>query len=102
VEQEAEFPGGVEAWTAYVQRKVKLNPAKKGAPPGKYQVIIRFIVLKDGSISGAEPETNYGYGMEKEVLKVIQSGPKWIPAQQNGRVVNAYRRQPVTFIIEKS
>jgi len=30
---------------------------------------------------------------------VIKKGPKWKPAVLNGKTVNAYRRQPVTFQI---
>jgi periplasmic protein TonB len=30
-------------------------------------------------------------------VKVIQKGPAWVPAVQNGRSVNAYRKQPITF-----
>ena len=39
--------------------------------------------------------------MEEEVMRIIKKGPKWIPAMQNGRPVNAYRRQPVTFMVEE-
>jgi periplasmic protein TonB len=67
------------------------------APPGVYQVIVRFIVAKDGSISDVVAETNHGYGMEKEAVRAISKGPKWTPAQQNGNIVKAYRRQPITF-----
>jgi periplasmic protein TonB len=35
--------------------------------------------------------------MEQEAVKVIKKGPAWVPAVQNGRSVNAYRKQPVTF-----
>jgi protein TonB len=37
--------------------------------------------------------------MEEEVMRVIKRGPKWIPASQNGRLVKAYRKQPVTFVV---
>jgi periplasmic protein TonB len=67
---------------------------------GRYMVVVRFIVAKDGSISEVVAETNHGYGMEKEVVRVIKMGPKWTPAMQNGNIVKAYRRQPVTFMIE--
>jgi protein TonB len=35
--------------------------------------------------------------MEAEAVKVIKKGPNWTPAVQNGRQVNAYRKQPITF-----
>jgi protein TonB len=37
--------------------------------------------------------------MEEEVVRIIKKGPKWKPAVQNGKLVNAYRRQPVTFVV---
>jgi hypothetical protein len=30
-------------------------------------------------------------------IKIIKKGPKWTPANQNGRPVNAYRSQPIIF-----
>ncbi|RZM17984.1 MAG: hypothetical protein EOO88_41905, partial [Pedobacter sp.] len=44
-------------------------------------------------------ETSFGHGMEAEAIKAIKKGPKWTPAIQNGRNVNAYRRQPITYIV---
>lgn len=100
VEVEAEFPGGTPEWTKYLQKNLKANtPLKHRAPNGRYQVIVKFIVSKDGSIKDAAAETNHGYGMEEEVLRIIKKGPKWIPASQDGKTVNAYRRQPVTFVV---
>lgn len=100
VEVEAAFPGGEGAWRRYLQNNLDANaPVDNGAPEGTYQVIIRFIVSKDGSISDVQAETKFGYGMEAEALKIIKKGPKWTPALQNGRHVNAYRRQPITFVV---
>ena len=101
VETEASFPGGRDAWVAYLTANLKANtPVKKKAPVGKYMVIVRFIVSKEGNISEVLAETNHGYGMEEEVIRIIKKGPKWNPAQQNRRFVNAYRRQPVTFVVQ--
>ena len=100
VELEATFPGGADAWQTYLQENLKADvPVKKGAPAGKYMVIVRFIVSKNGKVTDIKAETNYGYGMEKEVIRIIAKGPKWMPAQQNGKTINAYRRQPITFLV---
>lgn len=100
VEVEAAFPGGNAAWGRYLKNNLNANtPVDNGAPGGTYQVIVRFIVSKDGSISDVVPETKFGYGMEDEAAKIIKKGPKWTPALQNGRNVNAYRRQPITFVV---
>ncbi len=101
VENEAEFNGGLAAWSQYISSKLSsFEPARNGAPRGKYKVVVRFIVSKGGEVSAIVAETNFGYGMEQEVIKAIKQSPKWLPARQNGRLVNAYRRQPVTFIVE--
>jgi protein TonB len=102
VENEAQFPGGTAAWVRYLQKYLNANtPVDNGARSGTYQVIVKFIVSKDGSISDVQPETKHGYGMEEEAIKIIKRGPKWTPALQNGRNVNAYRRQPITFVVEE-
>ena len=102
VEIEAGFPGGMTAWREYLEKNLKADvPAKKKAPAGMYTAVVRFIVSKDGTISDIQPETNVGYGMENEVMRVIRKGPKWTPASQDGKKVNAYRRQPITFVISE-
>ncbi len=103
VEVEAAFPGGESAWRRYLQNNLNANaPIENGAPEGTYQVVVRFIVGRDGAISDVQAETNHGYGMEQEAVKIIKKGPKWTPAIQNGRNVNAYRRQPITFVVQEN
>ncbi|MEO8404820.1 MAG: energy transducer TonB [Chitinophagaceae bacterium] len=98
VEIEASFKGGEAAWRKYLERNLNPNvPVDNGAPEGTYTVYVQFVVSKDGTISDVKALTNHGYGMEKEAVKVIQKGPAWVPAIQNGRSVNAYRKQPITF-----
>ena len=102
VEIEAAYPGGTAAWTKYLRNNLDANtPVDNGAAEGTYTVIVRFIVSKDGSISDVVSETKHGFGMEAEAMKIIKKGPRWTPAQQNGRMVNAYRRQPITFVVQE-
>jgi protein TonB len=101
VENEAAFPGGNGAWARYMERALgSFDAGKAGAAPGKYVVIVRFVVSNDGVVSDVEAETNHGYGMEEISIKIIKNGPRWKPALQNGRNVNAYHRQSITFIVE--
>lgn len=100
VEIEASFPGGDLAWRSFLERTLNAStPVDNSAPAGTYTVMIQFVVDRKGNISDIKPLTNHGYGMEKEVIRVLQKSPKWLPAIQDGRQVNAYRRQPVTFVI---
>ncbi len=101
VEIEAAFPGGTDAWLKYLTQTLNAaTPVDNGAPVGTYTVIVQFVVDKYGNISDAKALTHHGYGMEKEVLRVIRTGPKWTPAVQDGRPVKAYRKQPVTFVVQ--
>ena len=54
-----------------------------------------------GKISDIKALTAMGYGTEKEVLRVIAKSGDWRPAMLNGRPIKAYRRQPVSFILEE-
>ena len=101
VEIDAEFPGGNSEWARYLQKYLNANvPIDNNASAGTYQVIVEFIVSKDGALSDVHAETRHGYGMEEEAIKIIKRGPKWKPALQNGHNVNAYRRQAITFVVE--
>ena len=37
--------------------------------------------------------------MEEEAVRIIKVGPRWVPAMQNGKKVNAIMSQPITFIV---
>ncbi|MGZ8517940.1 MAG: energy transducer TonB [Chitinophagaceae bacterium] len=101
VEIEASFKGGESAWRKYLERNLNPSaPVDNGAPEGTYTVYVQFVVSKDGSISDVKALTKHGYGMEDEAVRVIKKGPAWTPAIQNGRSVNAYRKQPITFQVQ--
>lgn len=102
VETEASFPGGKAEWTKYLQKNLNADVAvKKKAPAGSYEVVIQFIVNKDGTVDSIKALTNHGYGMEEEAMRVIRKGPKWTPAFQNGKIVRAFKRQSIIFFLPK-
>ncbi len=101
VEVEASYSGGIDAWRNFLQKTLKPEvPTDNSAPIGKYTVIVQFIVMKDGTIGDLMPLTNHGYGMEQEVIRTLKLSGQWTPAMQNGRMVKAYRKQPITFQVE--
>jgi len=101
VEVEAAFPGGEAAWRNYLQKNLNGSvPADNGASEGTYTVIVKFVVSRDGSLSDISCENDPGFGTCQEAIRVIKKTKNWTPAIQNGRNVNAYRRQPVTFLVE--
>ena len=97
VEIEASFPGGPTAWTKYVTRAITAE-IDEISEDGKFGTVnVRFIVDKNGNVSDVEAQTMKGTKLAQVAVNAIRKGPKWTPAQQNGRMVNAYRVQPVTL-----
>jgi hypothetical protein len=100
LEVEASFPGGYQGWKQYLEKNLDAaTPVDNGAPAGKYTVLVKFIVNRDGIVTDVKALTNQGYGMELEVIRLIKSSGKWNPGSQNGRFVNSYHTQPVTFVV---
>ena len=100
VEIEASFPGGDGGWARYVKRAIESNIDELTDAGQSGTCRVRFIVSKDGSVSNVEALTMKGSKLAEIAVNAIRKGPKWTPAQQNGRHVNAYREQPVTFTIQ--
>jgi protein TonB len=101
VERDAEFPGGDNAWRRFLEKNLNPNvPVDNGAPEGTYTVVVKFVVDKEGKVSDITAESSHGYGMEEEAMKVLRKATQWKPAEQNGRIVKAYRRQPITFVVQ--
>lgn len=96
VEIEAQFPGGPAAWARYVQRAIQ-SRIDEFTDADYGTCVVRFIVDKTGQVSDVQATTMKGTKLAEIAVNAIRNGPKWTPAQQNGRMVNAYRLQPVTL-----
>ncbi|MFP5040783.1 energy transducer TonB [Parasediminibacterium sp. JCM 36343] len=102
VQIEAEFPGGRDAWRKFLEKNLKQElPAESGAPPGKYTVVVSFLVDKNGNVSDVVAENDPTYGTASEAVRVIKKGPSWKPAIQNGRNVAYRMRQAISFIVSE-
>lgn len=102
VQVQARFPGGEDAWKRFLERNLKADlPSENGAPAGIYSIEVSFLVDKEGNVSEVRALNDPGYGTANEAVRAIQSGPKWIPALQNGRNVIYRQRQVVTFRVEE-
>jgi len=96
------FPGGEYAWIEYLQKNLNANtPVDHNAPGGTYTVWVEFKVAEDGTVSNVRSLTDNGFGMEEEVKKLFTNGQKWLPALKNGHKVSAYKKQPVTFVVQE-
>jgi len=54
-----------------------------------------------GNVSHVKIINDPGFGTSEEAKRIIASGPKWVPAKQNGHAVTALTKQSITFIISQ-
>ena len=99
----AEFPGGQKGWVKYLENNLDRDlPVRKGAPVGKYPVVVSFVVDKEGNLTDVKSENDPGYGTAEETVRLIKDGPKWVPATQNGRNVIYRQRQAIVFVVSSN
>ncbi|HEV8081114.1 MAG TPA: TonB family protein [Chitinophagaceae bacterium] len=98
VEIEATFKGN---WNAYIKKEIEKNIEELTEAGESGTCVVKFIVSKNGRVSDVEAITMKGSKLAEIAVNAIRKGPKWIPARQNDREVNAYRQQPVTFTINE-
>lgn len=99
VEQDPEFPGGVEALYKYIQQNIKYPQlAKENNITGR--VFVTFVVEKDGSVSNVKAARDIGGGCGAEAVRVVKSLPKWTPGKQRGKAVRAAYTLPVNFTLQ--
>lgn len=102
VQEEPKFDGGKEAWLSFLNKNLKKEiPIEKGGPPGKYTVILSFIVDTKGKVSNVEAENDPGYGTAEEAVRVMKLSPNWIPAKQNGKPVVYKHKHTITYVISE-
>ena len=101
-EKPAEFPGGSAGWVKYLSKNLNVDlPVKNRAPAGRYTVVLNFVVKSNGEVADVEAINNPGYGTAAEAIRMIEKGPKWIPAQQNGKKVNYLMKQNLVFVVSE-
>ena len=85
------FTGADSSWAQWVENNLNRTiQVDKRAKKGKYIVAVKFIVAKDGSLSDIQCENDPGFGMCREVLRVIKRSKNWTPAEPGQ--VREYRR----------
>ncbi|MBB1138880.1 energy transducer TonB [Myroides sp. WP-1] len=67
---------------------------------GKVQVILSFVVEKDGSITDIKVMRDPGYGAGTEAVRVLKTMPKWKPARQDNRAVRSQFTLPITIQVQ--
>jgi len=99
VENDPEFPGGMEALYKYLGTSIKYPAlAKENNITGK--VYVTFVVEKDGSIANPRILRDIGGGCGQEAIRVVKAMPKWTPGKQRGKAVRVQYNLPVSFVLQ--
>ncbi|MDN5213166.1 TonB family protein [Fulvivirgaceae bacterium BMA12] len=98
VEELPEFEGGMDAFYQYVGKEIKYPLQARQIGIGGH-VFVRFVVEKDGSLSGVKSVKGIGAGCDREVIRAIQNAPSFKPGKQRGKPVRVQMVMPVTFTL---
>ncbi len=89
------FPEGETALYKFIRENLKYPVCN--CDPVQGRVTARFIVTDKGDITDITILKGLEDRFDKETIRLIQSMPKWIPAQHDEKDVNAYFTLPVVF-----
>ncbi len=96
VEDQPEFPGGFEAFIAFLN-KTLVYPEVPRQANIQGTVQLEFVVETDGSVSGIKVLAPLYPDCDNEAIRALKASPKWKPGKQNGKAVRCYYTIPVTF-----
>ncbi|GAA4337238.1 energy transducer TonB [Flaviaesturariibacter amylovorans] len=101
------YPGGDDKWASYVNSNTLLatageEAAREGLATGIYQVIVRFAVNKDGSVSDIKTTGKpIGYGLEDAAMSLVKNSGKWTPAHIEGENTRSWMNLAIRFRVTK-
>lgn len=95
VDKEATFGKGDRDWIKYLSKNLNADLGSNSVNGGEVRVM--FVVNKEGKCVDVHLKKSVEFILDEEVIRIIEKSPKWQPAIQNGRIISAYRVQPITF-----
>jgi len=92
LERSPEFPGGIQKFYEYVSKNFRVPEENTG----RVQVIVSFVVEKDGGLTDVKVLRNPGYGLDKEAIRVLKGlKTKWSPGIYKGQKVRTLYTLPI-------
>ena len=86
----------MDAFFAYLKNNQQY-PAKARKNKVQGKVMVSFTVEKDGKLTDLKVEKKLGNGLDEEALRLLEKGPKWLPAQCKGEPIRQKMILPVIF-----
>ncbi|WP_373514651.1 TonB family protein [Persicitalea sp.] len=100
VEEQPQFPGGIDAMHKFLGDNVKYPEAARRAKV-QGRVFLNFVVTKEGEIKNVTILKGIGFGIDEEALRVMDKMPRWIPGKQDGKPLNVRYNLPIAFELGK-
>ena len=89
-----EFPGGIAKFYEFVGRNFEKPEVELSQ---KINVLMYFVIEKDGSMTDVKVLRNPGYGLDKEAIRVLKSlRTKWKPGIKDGNPVRTAYTLPIS------
>ncbi|MGB3079614.1 MAG: TonB family protein [Saprospiraceae bacterium] len=101
VEEMPSFPDGTQAMYNYICQNIKY-PDKAREDEISGQVIVQFVVSKEGDIQNAKVIRGIGGGCDEEALRVVNSMPRWTPGKHLGMFVPVSFTLPIKFVLQEN
>ncbi len=99
IQKEPSFPGGQAEMYKWLAKNVEYpEMAKESGISG--QVVLTFVVGKNGAISDVNIVKDIGGGCGKSVKATVEKMPKWSPGEANGHPVKVRYTLPFKFKLE--
>jgi len=93
---QASFPGGMAEFNKFIRQNLHYPEiAMENLIEGK--VVVKFTVEVDGSISNIAIVEDIGAGCGKEVVRIVNLMPNWVPSRLNGENIPAEVVMPIMF-----
>lgn len=96
VQQLPEYPGGWSAFMQWLTKNLKYPPAAQQQKT-EGQVVVTFIVNRDGSLSNIRVAKSAGALLDQEALRVARLMPKWKPGIDKGETCRTLMAIPIVF-----
>lgn len=94
IEKIPEFPGSMEEFYNFIRKNYNA-PSETLSD----NVLVRFIVEIDGSLSSFKVLKSVNYDSDKEAVRVLSICPNWIPGEKNGQKVRCRLILPISKLI---
>ena len=90
---------GMSEYKDYLERNLRYpEEAKDRQIEGK--VILKLTINSYGDIEEIDVKRNLGFGCDEEAIRLVEEGPKWLPAEKDGSNISSTVRVKVKFELE--